>query len=172
MRERGVWVEAGPAAPAPILRGFAGEARFDDIGSATGRAQAGDILINRRDWEQFDRPTKKFVVAHETIHNTVEEYILHDNDEWNIAEDVLTVETIGSGDRARKLYVGGHFQIGESISDSIPMAMFEDWPQNLGPDKREEVGQWARDVTRRSGYGWDVLIKDVNRLVKELDALL
>lgn len=156
------------------LKGYEGNATFSDIGSATGRAREGQVLINRQDWEQMSALSKRGVVAHETIHNTVEEYVLHDNAEWDIAKETLTVgyfpEKEGVWWSGEPQFFGGHMQIGESIADAIPSAMYEDWPDVINQQKRDEIAEWARDVTRRAGYDWELLKKDIARMVKELNA--
>jgi hypothetical protein len=172
--ERPPVVSAPPEPSAPPLRGYEGEAVFADIGTASGRATGDQVLINRHDWENMPAGMRRNVMAHEVVHNTVEEYILHNNDEWDIAEEALTQEVLTNRQTGeqRRLYVGGVFQIGESIAESIPIAMYEDWPEVLTEEKRDEVREWAQGVTQRAGYGWDLLKKDIARLVKDLNAQL
>jgi len=151
------------------LRGFEGKAMFVDIGSATGRALfGGDIGFDRSDFAKLNDEARRFTIGHEIAHHTIEDYVLKNQAEWDLAEQVLTVRE----SRERRLFVGGHLRIGESISDSVPMAIFDDWPQSLTEEKTKEVSGWVRGVSGRAGYSLAQIERDIERILMELTALL
>ena len=154
-------------------RGYTGGARFAYIGSASGRAFGDLIGINKQDYQEMSPGTRLAVVTHEVVHNTVEDYILKNNEEWNNAESVLKVKegTDRRGNPYKEFY-GGNYRIGESIADAIASAMTDDWSMTSTPKQRASITKWARSVTRRAGYSYEQLKKDAISIVRSLDSQL
>jgi len=155
----------------PPLRGFEGQARFGDIGRASGRAvHEGDVVFNRQHWQDASPELRRYFVSHEIGHQTVEPYVLKNNDEWNLAEEVLTLQKLKHPQLGeQRFFVGGNFAIGEGVADAFAMSIQESWPEIIDVAKAREITEWAQGATRRAGFSWELLGKDIKRIVKELD---
>jgi hypothetical protein len=151
-------------------RGFEGEARFEDIGSATGRALwGGDIGINKEDWATLSPKTQRFVLSHETAHHTIEDFVLKNNQLWDEAEDVLTYVKMSDG---RRMYAGGHTQLGESIADSVATYLQNDKFGGIDTAHMKKINEWSNKTIKAAGYSKQKLIDDVLKMQKELNAQL
>ena len=151
--------------------GFTGDYGFADIGTATGRAlHGGDLGFTKSHWVELSQETREFVVGHEIAHSTVEDFILKNMSEWDLAEKTLEVMRLKDG---RMLFAGGHTRLGESISDMIGMSITN--PGNRIPaidaKKWKVLMKWATDVTKRAGYDTKTLSDDVIRIVKDLNEM-
>ena len=107
---------------------------------------------------------KKFVIAHEVAHHTVEDMILNDNDLWDRASDVLTIQELPDG---RRLFAGGNIRIGEAISDTVAAYLTNDTVPRLESDWKG----WSKEMIIKAGYDEKSLRQDVNRLFSEAEGL-
>ena len=139
--------------------------------SATARARFdGDIAINPDIYGSLKESEKEFVVAHELSHHTIEDYILKNNDEWDIAQEALMVTYVE--ERDRYLFVGGNTRIGEAISDSIAVYLTDGEFGGISIEKMEIVNLWAERTIKEAGYSTDYLQRTILRLLKEAEELL
>jgi len=155
---------------APNGKGFVGEASFEtQVSFGTAHAD-GSITFNKEQYTKLDKAGRETGIAHEIIHNTVEDYVLHNNNEWDMAETALLIQEGGKG---RKLFFGGNARIGESISDAMGSYLSgEQRPEGLSTEKWNSIMTWAEGAIRRSGYNPTTLQKDIMRIGELLDAQL
>jgi len=149
-------------------KGYSGSARFGSLsGTSVARAEAdGNIVVDESRWNELDSATQRFVLAHEIAHHTVEDFVLKDNDEWNLAEESLTIAVSPDG---RKLFAGGNTRIDESVSDSVAAHLRDSRFGNMSDQQWNTVTEWAEGVINRAGYETSKLQNDVDRLFSELE---
>lgn len=159
---------SSPGGAGMALSGFEGKAEFEDIGTATGRALgSGDIAFNRDSYEKLSPEAKKYTIAHEIAHNTIEPHILKDMDEWDRAESILLVREMPSG---AKLFVGGNMRIGEAVADAVAVTITRDSFGNVSSKKMGQIYKWANGAATRAGFSIDKLGGDTNRIYEQLEA--
>ena len=161
----------------PVVGEFSGSAYFsEDIGTATGRALgSGDVAFNKDDYRSMTGDDRKFTIAHEVAHQTVEPYVLSNQKEWDLAEKTLTVRIVKDGPyEGRRLFVFGQTRIGEAVSDTLAVGFAEtELPASvLSAGKATELEKWVRGVTKRAGYDVTKLRQNVKRIKRSLDAQL
>lgn len=155
--------------------GYEGNVFFsDDIGTAQGRAlHGGDIAIDRSFYTEASPTGRAYLVAHEMAHQTVDPFVLNNNDEWNRAEEALTVSIVPRGPyEGRRLFVGGNTRIGEAVSDAIAAHLSDARFGNISDERWRKVNDWATGVIQRAGYSPQALQDSVNQAVGQLDAQL
>lgn len=144
---------------------YEGDASFADVGTAIARAlYGGNIGVNKEQWDKLEPATRRFILAHEIVHHTIEDFILGDNDRWNQAEAALTIKETARG----KLLVGGNTRMGESIADSIAAVVANDRLGNLSDAQWGRAKKWATSAVRGAGYSVPGLRRSVERLYSQL----
>ena len=135
-----------------------------DLGSATARAEFDrSISVNPKKWAELSPGTKRFVMAHEIAHHTVEEYVLKNNPAWDRASDALTMQ-VKDG---RHLFMGGTTRIGEAVSDAVAAYVVGDTFGREVPGWRD----WAGQVIKESGYSKNQLKSWTDAAVKKANDL-
>ena len=135
-----------------------------DLGSATARAEFdGSISVNPEKWAELSPGTKRFVMAHEIVHQTVEEYVLKNNPAWDRASDALLLQEKDG----RFLFMGGNTRIGEAVSDAVAAHVVGDTFGREVPGWRD----WADQVIKESGYSKNQLKSWTDDAVKRANAL-
>lgn len=152
-------------------RGYSGTARWDNLsGSTVARADPdGNIRVDKKRFSELTDQNKMHVLAHEIAHQTVEEYVLHNQDAWDKAEEALTIKVIKSGPyEGRRLFAGGLFSIGESVSESVAAVASDSRFGNMTDEQWGKVKNWARTTSKEAGYDLGKLKSSVGRLMSEL----
>jgi len=136
-----------------------------NLGSAVARAEFdGSVSINLEQWKDLSDRTKRYVIAHEIAHQTIEDHILNNNDLWNRASEVLTIQELPDG---RKLFAGGNTRIGEAISDSIAAYLVGDEIPRVKPGWKD----WAQEMIVDAGYSEENLKSDIDRIFTDAEKL-
>jgi hypothetical protein len=151
-------------------KGYKGVAKFEEIGTATGRALfGGDIGINKKHWEEATPELQRHILAHELTHQTIEDFVLHNQKEWDRAEKVLTLMQFKDG---RLLFAGGHLQLGEGIADTIASHLAGERLGGFDDKRWKEITKWADGIIKKAGYSSAEFRKDIRRMQDELNANL
>jgi hypothetical protein len=147
-------------------KGFSGGVIIRSTGSEARAEFDGTISVNENKWVELSESSKRLIVAHEIAHQTVEDFVLKNNDEWDLAEEILIIEELPDG---RKLFIGGNTRLGESIADTVGERLISDNLNNL-PRTTEITLNWVDEVVERAGYNVDKLSLDVERIYVEIES--
>lgn len=136
-----------------------------DIGNATARAESdGSISINAHKWDALSDKTKLSVMAHEIAHQTVEDFVLNNNTEWNKAVEALTIEKNSLSDL---LFIGGNTRIGEAVADAVSTYVIDG---TFGRDS-SKWRTWADETITAAGYDKNTLAEMANAAMRDANKL-
>jgi hypothetical protein len=140
-----------------------------DLGGATARAEHdGSIAIDPDKWKGLSDQSKKGILAHELLHQTVEDYVLNDNNEWDRAVEVLQLE-VNPRSPSGYLFIGGNTRIGEAIVDATSVYVVDG---TFGREPPTDWRGWAADVVKKSGHSKKELSGRVDDIIRQANRLL
>lgn len=140
-----------------------------DLSGATARAEHdGSIAIDPNRWKDVSEASRRGILAHELAHQTVEDYVLNNNEEWDRAVEFLQLE---KNDRSPSgyLFIGGNTRIGEAITDAVSVYITDG---TFGREPSTDWRGWAADVVKKSGHSKKALANRVDDIVRQANGLL
>lgn len=149
---------------------FGGDVSFATQTSFGQAHPDGSITFNKDQYSKLDQRGRESGIAHEIIHNTIEDFVLKNMSEWDKAESFLLIR---EGRGGRKLFFGGNTRLGESVSDALSTYLVKGKkPGTVSTSKWKAIQYWSPRVIKRAGYSPIKLQKDVGEIRMALDKQL
>ena len=157
-------------------RGYSGQIQF---GTTRGTASAtthpdGTVVVRREDYAQMSPDDRRWLIGHEVVHATVDDYHEKHPDEWDDSKRLLHREVIKHGRwEGFDAFYPWTINLSEAIADALTGHLLgRDEFSNMPTGQWREFRRWASGLVKRAGYSEDVLRGDIDRIYGQLNAEL
>ena len=137
-----------------------------NLGGAIARSgPGGKIIIDKEKYAALSPESRRSVIAHEIVHDRIEQYISDNNDEWNNAERALLIQ---EGRGGKKLFVGGVTRLNESYADIVSARV----TMNQRPDYiPQKAWDWASGIISRAAQSESRLRAQIDSAYRQAEIL-
>ena len=160
--EEGKWTDTGKGGGKAIPKY---KIKLRDWGGEADANRSGEIGINTKKWGELTPRTQKYVVAHEIIHQTVEEEMLKEymkNPAY--MDEVAEMLTIQMNESGQRWFAGGNSRLNEAVADMMAARIVGDKVPLVKP----EAYDWVDETIERFGYTKEGIGEAVNQTLADI----